>query len=102
MSGHAARARSIVKSRWEEMIYRISYEDGWAAITETGASRTEYFRTEHSIERASWSRAVFTMASRRVGGRLNAAPGGLLRLGSFQRAGGPTWPPFVSVLPERP
>jgi hypothetical protein len=29
------------------MIYRISYEDGWAAITERGTTRTEYFRTEH-------------------------------------------------------
>jgi hypothetical protein len=26
------------------MSYRISYEDGWA---ETGATRTEYFRTEY-------------------------------------------------------
>jgi len=26
------------------MNYRISYKDGW---TETGATRTEYFRTEH-------------------------------------------------------
>ena len=31
----------------KEMIYRISYEDGWAAIAETGAMRTEYFRTKH-------------------------------------------------------
>jgi hypothetical protein len=29
------------------MIYRISYEDGWAAIAETGATRTEYFLTEY-------------------------------------------------------
>ena len=32
------------------MIYRISYEDGWAAtdaLPEKGAARTEYFHTEH-------------------------------------------------------
>jgi hypothetical protein len=29
------------------MVYRISYEDGWAAITERDATRTEYFRSEH-------------------------------------------------------
>jgi hypothetical protein len=44
---HCESTRSRVKPRWEEMIYRISYEDGWAAITETGATRTEYFRAEH-------------------------------------------------------
>ena len=49
------------------MVYQISYEDGWAATDvapEQGATRTEYFRTEHdaSIERASWSRAGFITA----------------------------------------
>jgi hypothetical protein len=38
------------------MTYRVSYEDGWAAIAggaEGGASRTEYFLNEHeALQRA--------------------------------------------------
>jgi hypothetical protein len=44
VSGHIAKARSYVKSGWEEMTYRISYEDGW---TDACGTRTEYFGTEH-------------------------------------------------------
>jgi len=36
------------------MMYRISYEDGWAALTGTsrsGVERTEYFGTEHDALR---------------------------------------------------
>jgi hypothetical protein len=46
------------KKSWEakDVTYRISYEDGWAAIAggaEGGASRTEYFLNEHeALQRA--------------------------------------------------
>jgi hypothetical protein len=41
---------ALHQRQWDEMMYRISYEDGWAAATDIavrGAERTEYFRTEH-------------------------------------------------------
>jgi hypothetical protein len=53
----AWREADVVSKRgWVEMTYRISYEDGWAAIAggaEGGATRTEYFLNENeALQRA--------------------------------------------------